>query len=206
MFRENTELLSSKGELNTLETIDDLNTIAYIDSAFFNLIPKALFDESSIQEYLGLTSTQLKGTSPVTNDINPIDSKIIWTLDEKIKKPIILQSPGVVFKHMIELFINEPLTEKNTTELKLRAVENNLYIVCYVNGTLQLSNRFEITSEDDIIYYTLLCAEYSKINREECLVNIKGIEKSTLAEKLSNFFLKENTSFIKNTSNFQSYL
>lgn len=206
MFRENTELLSSKGELNTLETIDDLNTTAYIDSAFFNLIPKALFDESSIQEYLGLTSTQLKGTSPVTNDINPIDSKIIWTLDEKIKKPIILQSPGVVFKHMIELFINEPLIEKNTTELKLRAVENNLYIVCYVNGTLQLSNRFEITSEDDIIYYTLLCAEYSKIKREECLVNIKGIEKSTLAEKLSNFFLKENTSFIKNTSNFQSYL
>tara|TARA_B100000963_G_C22563884_1_gene642720 strand:- start:456 stop:1076 length:621 start_codon:yes stop_codon:yes gene_type:complete len=206
MFRENTELLSSKGELNTLETIDDLNTTAYIDSAFFNLIPKALFDESSIQEYLGLTSIQLKGTSPVTNDINPIDSKIIWTLDEKIKKPIILQSPGVVFKHMIELFINEPLTEKNTTELKLRAVENNLYIVCYVNGTLQLSNRFEITSEDDIIYYTLLCAEYSKTKREECLVNIKGIEKSTFAEKLSNFFLKENTSFIKNTSNFQSYL
>ena len=206
IFNNNTEQYSSKGKLEELKTIEGQNTTAYIDSEYFNLIPKALYDESSIKNYLDLTTTELKGKTPISNDLTPIDSKIIWTLDEKIKKTIIVQSPGVVFRHLVELFIGEPITQHHLPEIKIRSAENNVYILCYINGKLQLSNRFEITSDDDLLYYTLLCTEHTKLDREKALLNIKGINNTSLNEKLANFFLKENISFENNTLNFQSYL
>ena len=76
------------GQLNNLKSISSENAIAYIDGEHFNLIPQSIFDESSIDNYLELTSTELKGTTPISNKIDQIDSTILWTLNENIKKTI----------------------------------------------------------------------------------------------------------------------
>ncbi len=206
LFKNNSNQFSSKGKLEELKTIEAQNTTAYIDSEYFNLIPKSLYDESSINNYLDLTTTELKGNTPISNDLNSIDAKIIWTLDEGIKKAIILKSPGVIFKHLIELFISEPLNQQRFPEIKIRGSKNTIYILCFIDGVLQLSNRFAITSDDDIIYYTLLCTEHTKLDRENALLSIKGINNTTIFKKLSSFFREKNITIEDNTSNFQSYL
>lgn len=193
------------GQLNNLKSISSENAIAYIDGEHFNLIPQSIFDESSIENYLELTSTELKGTTPVSNKIDQIDSTILWTLNENIKKTIIVKSPGIDFRHLLEVFINEPVSQTIYPELKIRITKDTAYILCYIKGKLQLANRFIITGEDDIIYYTLLCTEHAQIKKEITRCSIKGFVANNLAEKINKFFEKENIHIDENHS-FQSFI
>ena len=77
---------TAEGPLEKLETITNDNVTAYIDQEHFNLIPQSLFDESSISSYLELTAIEKKGSTPISNYIPLIDSTIIWTLNEEVKK------------------------------------------------------------------------------------------------------------------------
>ena len=193
------------GQLNNLKSISSENAIAYIDGEHFNLIPQSIFDESSIDNYLALTSTELKGTTPVSNKIDQIDSTILWTLNENIKKTIIVKSPGIDFRHLLEVFINEPVGQTIYPEIKIRITKDTVYILCYLKGKLQLANRFIITGEDDIIYYTLLCTEHVQINKEITRCSIKGFADNNLTEKINKFFRKENIHINENYS-FQSFI
>ncbi|MDB4710562.1 DUF3822 family protein [Flavobacteriales bacterium] len=193
------------GQLNNLRSISSENAIAYIDGEHFNLIPQSIFDESSIDNYLELTSTELKGTTPVSNKIDQIDSTILWTLNENIKKTIIVKSPGIDFRHLLEVFINEPVAQTIYPEIKIRITKDTVYILCYLKGKLQLANRFIITGEDDIIYYTLLCTEHVQINKEITRCSIKGFADNNLTKKINKFFRKENIHINENYS-FQSFI
>ena len=194
-----------KGQLEGLQRIAADNAIAYIDGEHFNLIPQAVFEESSISNYLELTTLELKGTTPVYSKIPQIDSTILWTLNEKIKKIIIVKSPGIDFRHLLELFINEPVSQTLFPEIKIRITKNTIYILCYVKGKLQLANRFIITGEDDLIYYTLLSQEHTQLDKEITKINIKGFIKNSFIEQINKFFKKENIHLDPNHS-FQSFI
>ena len=120
---------TAEGPLEKLETITNDNVTAYIDQEHFNLIPQSLFDESSISSYLELTAIEKKGSTPISNYIPLIDSTIIWTLNEEVKKKLIVNSPGIVFKHMLSLFINEKITQKKSPEIKIRIIKYIIEIV-----------------------------------------------------------------------------
>ena len=194
-----------KGQLEDLKSIESDNAIAYIDGEHFNLIPQSVFEESSIGDYLELTTLELKGTTPISNKIPQIDSTILWTLNEKIKKTIIVKSPGIDFRHLLELFINEPVSQSLVPEIKLRITKSTVYILCFNNGKLQLANRFTITGEDDLIYYTLLCAEHTQLDKEITKLNVKGFLNNSFIEQINKFFKKENI-FLTTNYSFQSFL
>ena len=196
---------TAEGPLEKLETITNDNVTAYIDQEHFNLIPQSLFDESSISSYLELTAIEKKGSTPISNYIPLIDSTIIWTLNEEVKKKLIVNSPGIVFKHMLSLFINEKITQKKSPEIKIRIIKNSMYILCFNNGKLQLANRFLISGEDDAIYFTLLCAQHTKINKENTCINAKGEITKTFKNQLHNFFDSTKIN-LEETSTFQSFL
>lgn len=194
-----------KGQLEDLKSIANENAIAYIDGEHFNLIPQSVFEESSIDNYLELTTLELKGTTPVSSKIPQIDSTILWTLNEKIKKTIIVKSPGIDFKHLLELFINEPVTQTLFPEIKIRITKSTVYILCYINGKLQLANRFTITAEDDLIYYTLLYAEHTQVDKEITRFDIKGFINNSFIDQINKFFKKDNV-HIDNNHSFQSFI
>jgi len=180
---------------SSLSTIDNIKTeitIAYIDALHFNIIPESLFNESKIDTYLSLTTEMLNGITPVTNKIPQLNSILLWTLDGKIKKNLILKSPGITFHHLVELFLNEPIEQNLHPEIKLRIVENTIYILCYKNGKLQIANRFNISGSEDAIYYTLLCAEHSHLNKKKTLVNIKGNYQEKLIDQIKKYFNDDN--------------
>ncbi|MFL2570358.1 MAG: DUF3822 family protein [Parvicellaceae bacterium] len=116
-----------------------------------------------------------------------------------------VNSPGIVFKHMLSLFINEKITQKKSPEIKIRIIKNSLYILCFNNGKLQLANRFLISGEDDAIYFTLLCAQHTKINKENTCINAKGEITKTFKNQLHNFFDSTKIN-LEESSTFQSFL
>ena len=56
------------------------------------------------------------------------------------------------------------------------------------DGKLQIINRFDITGEEDAIYYTLLCAEHSQLDKEKTLINVKGLYNNNLIDQLKKYF------------------
>ncbi len=184
--------LKGNGDLSSIDEIKSELTIAYIDALHFNIIPESLFNESKIDSYLSLTTEKLNGITPITNKILQLNSILLWTLDEKIKKKLILKNPGITFHHIAELFLNEPLGQNLQPEIKLRITESTIYILCYKNGKLQIANRFSISGPEDTIYYTLLCAEHCNLKKENTLINIKGVYQDKLISQVKKYFNTEN--------------
>ena len=202
--KEHSNLIKT-GPLETLNKIETENTVAYIDALHFNIIPESLFNESKIDSYLKLTTEIVAGITPITHKIPQLNSILLWTLDENIKKKLIVNSPGITFHHLIELFLNEPLNQTSNPEIKLRLTEDTIYILCYKNGKLLFANRFNISGEEDAIYYTLLCAEHSKIQKEITLINIKGVYKEKMITQIKKYFKTENIS-VDNEISLQAFI
>ncbi len=184
--------LNLSGPLSEFKNSANENTIAYIDASHFNIIPEFLFKETKIDSFLSLTTEKIDSITPVTNKIPQLNSVLLWTLEETIKKKLILKNPGITFHHFSELFLNEPIDQNLHPEIKLRLSENIIYILCYKKGKLQIANRFNISGPEDITYYTLLCAEHCHLNKENTLLNIKGIYKEKLIEQLNKYFNTKN--------------
>jgi len=197
--------MNRSGSMSSLNNIELENTIAYIDALHFNLIPELLYNDTKIDSYLKLTTEKLTGITPVTNKVPQLNSVLLWTLDETIKKTLIVNSPGITFCHLMELFLNETVNQNTKSEIKLRLTDNTIYILCFKKGKLQLGNRFAISGEEDAIYYTLLCADHSEINKENTLVNIKGVYKEKVITQIKKYFKPENIS-IGNEISLQSFI
>ena len=192
IFSNKDSTLDLSGSLSEFKNTTNENTIAYIDAIHFNIIPEFLFNETKIDSYLSLTTEKTDSITPVTNKIPQLNSVLLWTLEESIKKKLILENPGITFHHLSELFLNEPIGQNLHPEIKLRLSENIIYVLCYDKGKLQIANRFNISGSEDIIYYTLLCAEQCRLTKENTLLNIKGIYKKKLIEQLNKYFNTKN--------------
>ena len=204
-FSINDQSADQTGLLNEFDKTNSKNSVAYIDSNHFNIIPDTVFNESKIDTYLSLTTEKLDSITPVTNKIPQLNSTILWTLNEKIKKTLILKNPGITFHHLSELFINEPIVQNLHPEIKLRIAENTIYILCFKQGKLQIVNRFSISGPEDIIYYSLLCIENSGIKRENTFINIKGLYNDQLIDLIKNYF-NSNKIFAQKDQSLKSFI
>ncbi len=206
LFHENGATISPNyGTISSLENIESDNTIAYIDAQHYNIIPDSLFNESKIDSYLKLTTDQLTGITPIANKLPQLNSILLWTLEEKIKKNIIINSPGSTFCHLLELFLKEPINQDTRSEIRLRLTKNSIYIISLKNGELQATNRFNITGEQDSIYYTLLCAEHLQLNKKNTIIDVKGHYNNKLIDQLEKYFITANITKSDDLT-FQSFL
>ncbi|AUP77215.1 DUF3822 family protein [Flavivirga eckloniae] len=171
-------------KLNPLEILDYLkntfNTETALQKSFANicvihdnelstLVPKPLFEEDCIADYLKFNSKILKSDFIAHDDIVLNDSVNVYVPYININNFIYEKYGAFTFKHLSTILIEEILNiEKNshTPKVYLNVSKNNFEIIITEKGKLLLYNTFEYNTKEDFIYYLLFTVEQLKLNPE----------------------------------------
>ena len=145
------------------------------------LVPKPLFKEDCLADYLKFNSKILKSDFITYDAISSNDSMNVYVPYVNINNYIYEKFGAFTFKHFSTVLIEHILLiEKNSENLKVYAhINSNHFEIIVVNkGNLQLYNTFEYTTSEDFIYYLLFTAEQLKLNPETFnLVFIGNVDK-----------------------------
>jgi len=147
------------------------------DNELATLVPKPLFDESNLVDYLKF-NTRIFKTDFITYDALTIeDIMVVYVPLVNINNFIFERFGSFEYKHSATILLNRLLTlEKNSNLLKMYLnIENSHFeIVVVENNKLKFFNRFEYNTKEDFIYYLLFTAEQLQLNPEEFPVVLMG--------------------------------
>lgn len=133
------------------------------------LVPKALFSEDSLADYLKYNSKILK-TDFITFDTIEINETVnVFVPYVNINNFIYEHFGSFTYKHYSTVLIETILhLEKNnhTPKLYLHIDKRHFEIVSITEGNLQFYNTFEYSTKEDFIYYVLFTIEQLKLNPE----------------------------------------
>ena len=141
------------------------------------IVPKPLFDETKLIEYLKFNSKILKTDFITYDQLNGIDITVVYVPLININNFIFDRFGSFEYKHSASILINRVLTlEKNTKKPKIFVnIEHKYFqIVVVENNLLKFYNHFEYITKDDFIYYLLFTAEQLKLNPEEFPLVLMG--------------------------------
>ncbi|MEJ6791592.1 MAG: DUF3822 family protein [Lacinutrix sp.] len=188
------ELLDAiKDAFNTKEWLDDgFDTIQVIHvNDLATLVPKPLFNEEAIADYLKLNSKILK-TDFITFDTITINDTInVYVPYVNVNNYIYDRFGNFTYKHYSTILIEEILSqEKNAKDNKLYIHVNATHfeIIATKAGSLTLYNAFEYHTAEDFIYYVLFTIEQLQFNPEVIKTVLLG--NITLNNELYNILYK----------------
>ena len=183
-------------KLNPHEVLDKLKDVFHtetrLQSAFntvtvihanelATLVPKPLFDETALADYLKFNSKILKSDFIAFDTIDINESVNVYVPYANINNFIYDLFGAFTYKHISTILIEQLLMiEKNAAELKMyvHVDYKNFEIIVIENGKLLLYNTFEFNTKEDFIYYILFTAEQLKLNPETLhLIFIGNINK-----------------------------
>ncbi|WP_303317536.1 DUF3822 family protein [Flavivirga abyssicola] len=157
---------------------ESFNNICVIhDNELSTLVPKPLFEEDCLADYLKFNSKILKSDFITYDDIVLNDSVNVYVPYININNFIYDKFGAFTFKHVSTILIEEILQiEKNTNTPRayLNICKNHFEIVIIEKGKLLLYNTFEYTTKEDFIYYVLFTAEQLNLNPETLNVAFIG--------------------------------
>jgi len=149
------------------------------DNELATLVPKPLFDETNLVDYLKFNTKILK-TDFITYDPLTIeDLMVVYVPLVNINNFIFERFGSFVYKHSATILLNRVLTlEKNSKSLKmyLNIEKSHFEIIVVENNKLKFYNRFEYITKEDFIYYLLFTAEQLQLNPEEFPVVLMGLQ------------------------------
>ncbi|NMH89499.1 DUF3822 family protein [Flavivirga algicola] len=145
------------------------NVFVIHDNELSTVVPKPLFNEDSLADYLKFNSKILKSDFITYDDIALNDSVSVYVPYININNFIYEKFGSFTFKHVSTILIEEILLiEKNSSSPKvyLNISKNHFEIIVIEKGKLLLYNTFEYTTKEDFIYYVLFTAEQLSLNPE----------------------------------------
>lgn len=171
-------------KLNPHEVLDELkhlyNTESFLQATFSNvqvihvnelstLVPKPLFDENSLADYLKFNTKILKSDFIAYDSIEINDSANVYVPYININNYIYDLYGSFTYKHVSTILIEQILAiEKNATNTKvyINVNKNHFEMVVINKSKLLLYNTFEYNTKEDFIYYILFTAEQLQLNPE----------------------------------------
>lgn len=168
---------------NTEEVLQqEFNKVTVIHkNELSTLVPKALFNEAHLADYLKFNSKILQSDFITFDELNINDSINVYVPYVNINNFIYDTFGSFTFKHHSTILLEHILSlDKNSTTPKMYAnINNNTFEIIVTNeGKLQFYNTFEYTTKEDFIYYILFTAEQLNLNPETFnLILLGDIEK-----------------------------
>ena len=166
------DLLSElQSEFNELEKLNqDFNSILVIyNNDLSTLVPKALFNEDNLADYLKFNSKILSSDFITYDEIEQNDTINVYIPLVNINNYIYEKFGEFTFKHASTIFIEQVLkSEKNSIKPKIfiNVSKKSFEILAVENGNVSLYNFFEFKTKEDFIYYVLFTLEQLNCNPE----------------------------------------
>ncbi len=97
--------------------------------------------------------------------------------------------PSIVSRHILEILINYSLQQKHKQSITGAVINDVLALAVVVDGKLQLANIFDVSNNQEVIYFVMLMIQEFNLDNETCFVQLFGEceEKAYLQEHLSSF-------------------
>ncbi len=133
------------------------------------LVPKVLFNEDYLADYLKFNSKILKSDFISYDTLNRNESVNVYVPYVNVNNYIYETFGEFTFKHFSTILIDEILkNEINTLSKKLyiHISKHHFEIIVTQKGELMLYNTFEYSNEEDFIYYVLFTMEQLQLNAE----------------------------------------
>lgn len=147
------------------------------DNELATLVPKPLFDETNLVDYLKFNTKILKTDFITYDHLSIADIMIVYVPLMNINNFIFDRFGSFEYKHSTTIILNRILTlEKNSNLLKmyLNIEVSHFEIIVVENNKLKFYNRFEYNTKEDFIYYLLFTAEQLQLNPEKFPVVLMG--------------------------------
>ncbi|HMC01297.1 MAG TPA: DUF3822 family protein [Flavobacteriaceae bacterium] len=157
---------------NTFNTVN----VIYVNE-LSALVPKPLFDEDHMADYLKFNSKILKSDFIAFDDIAANDSVNVYVPYVNINNFIYEKFGAFSYKHFSTILIENILKiEKNTAKPKMYISISKVHfeIIVVQKGKLLFYNMFDYSSKEDFIYYILFTIEQLKLNPETIEVFLLG--------------------------------
>lgn len=139
------------------------------DNDLSSLVPKSLFNEDCLADYLKFNSKILKSDFISYDDIIINDSVNVYVPYININNFIYEKFGNFTYKHISTLLIEQILLiekKSDVPKVYVNVSKNYFEIIVVKNAKLILYNTFEYTTKEDFIYYILFTAEQLEFNPE----------------------------------------
>lgn len=191
-------------EIMMQNTYDAINVIH--DNELSTLVPKPLFNENCIADYLKFNSKILVNDFIAYDEVAINDSVNVYVPYINVNNFIYEQFGAFTFKHVSTVLIEEILhIEKNASAPKVYVnISNNHFETVIVDkAKLILYNTFEYNTAEDFIYYVLFTTEQLKLNPETFnLVFIGDVSKDDNLYAIAYKYIR-NVSFGNRNENYK---
>ncbi len=141
------------------------------------LVPKPLFDEAHIADYLKFNSKILKSDFIAFDEIQNNDSVNVYVPYVNINNYIFDNFGAFEYKHASTILIEAVLskeTASTNTCLYVNVDKQHFEIIAVKKGNLLLYNSFEHTTKEDFIYFILFTVEQLQLDTETLLLKLTG--------------------------------
>ncbi|MFT7066436.1 MAG: hypothetical protein ACJAUO_002019 [Sediminicola sp.] len=151
--------------------------IAIHKNQLFSLVPKALFDEDELANYLKFNAKILTNDVIVYDELESNDLMNVYVPFMNVNNYIYELFGEFEFKHsstvMVESLLNTPQSG-NDTVCYVHVGEKQLDITVVSNKKLLLHNSFNYTTKEDFIYYLLFTLEQLKLDTNTVRLKLFG--------------------------------
>lgn len=172
----------------------------YFDNELFTLVPKVLFDNSKISDYLKFNAKVLQTDQVCYDYIENTELVIVYVPYTNVNNYFFERFGTFDFYHKASLLIDNEF--KNLTSTNTVSIYKNtthFYLVVTKNKETTLLNRFNVQTPEDFIYYILFTLEQLDINPDTTPISIYGeITKDDPFYKLVYTYIRDID--LKNTS------
>ncbi|WP_347926281.1 DUF3822 family protein [Pontimicrobium sp. SW4] len=164
------------------------------------LVPKSLFNEEHLADYLKFNSKILRSDFITYDEISTNDSVNVYVPYVNINNYIYDSFGEFEFKHFSTIVLETLLNlEKNaqTTKMYIHIADTHFEIIVIKKGQLQLYNTFDYSTKEDFIYYILFTAEQLELNPEKTpLILLGNVTKENELYKIAYTYVR-NVSIIE---------
>jgi len=170
------------------------------------LVPKPLFDDNHLNNYLKYSSKTYKNDYIVYDELENHDMVNVYIPFVNINNFFLENFGGFEYKHFSTILIENLLNTYKFSEhphMFVNISEKHFEIVIIANNKLMFYNTFKYQSKEDFIYYVLFTAEQLNLNPEKMDLVFSGkISKENDLYKIAYKYIR-NISLLENRSKYQ---
>jgi len=189
------ELLQKKFDSVDVSHINELST----------LVPKALFDEKKLSDYLAYNTKIYRHDYFEYDEIENHDIVTVYIPYVNINNFLIDKFGGFNYRHYSNILIENLLGIYKFSlipQIFVHVHNNHFELVVIADKKLQLYNTFTFSSKEDFIYYILFTAEQLNLNPEKFKLFLLGeIEKDDELFKIAYKYIR-NVRMLENRSKY----